>query len=130
MQLGIPSAAPRVEAVYELAAQAATDTLKEVVLEPGAATILREVLGRSLQHFNQASALARLPVLIAPFVTRPEARVLDRDALRLAQPEEATAGESWNSLSQDRNWWSLYTISLCRQRPRGRAEPPGQTPRA
>ena len=48
-------AAPRVEAVYELAARAATDTPNELVLEPGVTTTLREVLGRSLQHFNKAS---------------------------------------------------------------------------
>jgi transketolase len=39
-----------------------------------------------------ATALAKRPALIAPFVTRPEVKVLDRDALGLAPPEEATTG--------------------------------------
>jgi transketolase len=39
-----------------------------------------------------ATALAKRPALIAPFVTRPEVQVLDRDALGLAPPEEATTG--------------------------------------
>ena len=39
-----------------------------------------------------ATALAKRPALIAPFVTRPEVKVLDRDALDLAPPEEATTG--------------------------------------
>ena len=39
-----------------------------------------------------ATALAQRPALIAPFVTRPEVKVLDRSALGLARPEEATTG--------------------------------------
>ena len=48
-------AAPRVGAVYELAARAATDIPEELRLEPGATTTLREALGRSLALFNKAS---------------------------------------------------------------------------
>ena len=36
--------------------------------------------------------LSQRPALIAPFVTRPEVKVLDRVALGLAAPEEATTG--------------------------------------
>ncbi len=39
-----------------------------------------------------ATALAQRPALIAPFVTRPEVKVLDRSALGLARPEEAITG--------------------------------------
>ena len=39
-----------------------------------------------------ATALSQRPALIAPFVTRPEVKVLDRVALGLAAPEEATTG--------------------------------------
>jgi transketolase len=39
-----------------------------------------------------ATALAQRPALIAPFVTRPEVKVLDRGALGLARPEEAITG--------------------------------------
>ena len=48
-------AAPRVAAVYELAARAATDIPEQLRLEPGARTTLREALGRSLALFNKAS---------------------------------------------------------------------------
>jgi transketolase len=48
-------AAPRVAAVYELAARAATDIPEQLRLEPGAMTTLREALGRSLALFNKAS---------------------------------------------------------------------------
>jgi transketolase len=48
-------AAPRVRAVFELAARAATDTPEELRLEPGTKTTLRETLGRSLQLLNKAS---------------------------------------------------------------------------
>jgi transketolase len=51
-----------------------------------------------------ASALAQRPALIAPFVTRPGETVLDRVALGLAAPEEATTG--------------VY----CLRRPRGKAD--------
>jgi transketolase len=51
-----------------------------------------------------AAALAHRPALIAPFVTRPGETVLDRVALGLAAPEEATTG--------------LY----CLRRPRGTAD--------
>ena len=39
-----------------------------------------------------ATALARRSVIIAPFVTRPEVKVLDRRALGVARPEDATTG--------------------------------------
>jgi transketolase len=39
-----------------------------------------------------ATALAQRPALVAPFVTRPSEIVLDRAALGLAAPEEATTG--------------------------------------
>ncbi|HET7292905.1 MAG TPA: hypothetical protein VFM88_10805 [Vicinamibacteria bacterium] len=39
-----------------------------------------------------AAALLERPALIAPFVTRPAERVLDRRALRLAPPENAASG--------------------------------------
>jgi transketolase len=39
-----------------------------------------------------ATALAQRPAFIAPFVTRPEVKVLDRRALGLAAPEQATTG--------------------------------------
>jgi len=39
-----------------------------------------------------ATALAQRPAFIAPFVTRPEEKVLDRAALGLAAPEAATTG--------------------------------------
>ena len=39
-----------------------------------------------------ATALAQRPALLAPFVTRPEETVLDREALGLAPPEAAATG--------------------------------------
>jgi transketolase len=39
-----------------------------------------------------AAAFARRPAIIAPFVTRPNEKVLDRKALGLAPPEEAVSG--------------------------------------
>jgi transketolase len=39
-----------------------------------------------------ASALAKRPALIAPFVTRPNETVLDREALGLAPPDAAASG--------------------------------------
>jgi transketolase len=48
-------AAPRIEAVYELAARAATSIPDELRLEPGTKTTLRDALGRSLQLLNTAS---------------------------------------------------------------------------
>jgi transketolase len=39
-----------------------------------------------------ATAVAQRPALIAPFVTRPAERVLDRSALGLAAPEAAVSG--------------------------------------
>jgi transketolase len=39
-----------------------------------------------------STALARRPAVIAPFVTRPNERVLDREALGLASPAAAAAG--------------------------------------
>jgi transketolase len=52
--------APRIEAVYELAAQAATSIPDELRLEPGATTTLRDALGRSLRMLNVASGGALL----------------------------------------------------------------------
>ena len=88
-------AAPRVEAVYDLAGSAANDIPEELRLEPGATTTLREALGRSLQLFNQASggsllaasadllgstSVATIAGGFAPgywnAVTNPEARLL------------------------------------------------------
>ncbi len=46
--------APKIEAVYALAAQAKA-TPPELQLKPGASTTLRGELGRVLQHFNKAS---------------------------------------------------------------------------
>ena len=48
------SAAPRVDAVYELAAEGAR-TPPELLLEPGTVTTLRGELGRALGHLNRAS---------------------------------------------------------------------------
>jgi transketolase len=48
------SGAPRVEAVYELAAKGAK-TPGELALKPGAVTTLRAELGRTLHHYNKAS---------------------------------------------------------------------------
>lgn len=52
--------APRVAAVYELAARASTDTPDELLLVPGASATLRDALGRSLRLFNAASGGALL----------------------------------------------------------------------
>jgi len=46
--------APRVEAVYELAAKGPA-TPEELRLTPGSVTTLRAELGRALQHYNKAS---------------------------------------------------------------------------
>jgi len=46
--------APRVDAVYELAAKGAS-TPAELQLKPGTVTTLRAELGRALQHFNKVS---------------------------------------------------------------------------
>jgi transketolase len=51
--------APRVEAVYELAARG-DQTPAELRLKPGAVTTLRAELGRALAHFNRASGGAFL----------------------------------------------------------------------
>jgi transketolase len=51
--------APRVEAVYELAAARLTPPA-ELVLKPGTVTTLRGELGRALQHYNKASGGALL----------------------------------------------------------------------
>lgn len=48
------SGAPRVEAVYELAAKGA-GTPEELRLKPGTVTTLRAELGRTLQHYNKVS---------------------------------------------------------------------------
>jgi transketolase len=48
------SGAPRVEAVYELAAKG-TSTPAELALKPGTVTTLRAELGRALQHYNKVS---------------------------------------------------------------------------
>ena len=75
-------AALRIEAVYELAARAATSIPDELRLEPGARTTLRDALGLSLQLLNKASgwsfltAFANLPgstsvSMIAAGVGRP-----------------------------------------------------------
>ncbi len=47
--------APRVEAVYELAAKAGATMPDALKLAPGAVTTLRNELGRVLNHYNQAS---------------------------------------------------------------------------
>ena len=52
--------APRIAAVYELAASASTATPDELHLEPGAKTTLRDALGHSLQFLNRASGGALL----------------------------------------------------------------------
>jgi transketolase len=52
--------APRVEAVYEVAAREARQIPAELRLVPGGATTLRGELGRALQHLNQASGGALL----------------------------------------------------------------------
>ena len=51
--------APRVEAVYELAASG-PKAPPELALKPGSVTTLRGELGRALQHFNKASGGALL----------------------------------------------------------------------
>jgi transketolase len=51
--------APRVEAVYELAAAGLTPP-GELALKPGTVTTLRGELGRALQHYNKASGGAIL----------------------------------------------------------------------
>ncbi len=48
------SAAPRVEAVYELAAKGPS-TPAELTLKPGSVTTLRAELGRALQYYNKVS---------------------------------------------------------------------------
>jgi len=87
--------AARVETVYELAARATAGTPEGLVFEPGATTTLREALGRSLQHFNNASrgslftasadllgstSVATIAAGFAPgywnAMTNPEARLL------------------------------------------------------
>jgi len=50
--------APRIEAVYEVAAE--TDTPKGLRLEPGSLATLRAQLGQALQRYNQASGGALL----------------------------------------------------------------------
>jgi transketolase len=91
----VRQAAPRVEAVYDLAGSAANDIPEQLRLEPGATTTLREALGRALQLFNQASggslltasadllgstSVAMIAGGFAPgywnAVTNPEARLL------------------------------------------------------
>jgi transketolase len=91
----VRQAAPRVEAVYDLAARAASDIPEQLRLEPRATTTLREALGRALQLFNQASggsllaasadllgstSVATIAAGFAPgywnAVTNPEARLL------------------------------------------------------
>ncbi len=91
----VRQAAPRVEAVYDLAARAASDIPEQLRLEPRATTTLREALGRALQLFNQASggsllaasadllgstSVATIAAAFAPgywnAVTNPEARLL------------------------------------------------------
>jgi len=91
----VRQAAPRVEAVYDLAGSAANDIPEQLRLEPGATTTLREALGRALQLFNQASggslltasadllgstSVATIAGGFAPgywnAVTNPEARLL------------------------------------------------------
>jgi transketolase len=47
--------APRVEAVFEVAARDGADTPKALELAPGTVTTLRNELGRALQHLNAAS---------------------------------------------------------------------------
>jgi len=47
--------APRVDAVYEIAARAGGETPPELALRPGSTTTLREQLGRVLNHYNRAS---------------------------------------------------------------------------
>ena len=47
--------APRVQAVYELAAQAAEAPPAALALEPGTTTTLRGELGRALNHYNKVS---------------------------------------------------------------------------
>ncbi|MGZ4199260.1 MAG: hypothetical protein ACXVP1_03660, partial [Thermoleophilia bacterium] len=54
------AAAPRIEAVYELAERAASETPDELRLEPGATTTLRDALGHSLGLLNEASGGALL----------------------------------------------------------------------
>jgi transketolase len=54
-----PESAPRVEAVYQLAA-AGLQPPAELVLKPGTVTTLRSELGRALHRYNQASGGALL----------------------------------------------------------------------
>jgi len=87
--------APRVEAVYELAGRTTRETPKELRLEPGGTTTLRDALGRCLRLLNKASDGALLTAsadllgstsvatIAADFppgywnaVTNPEARLL------------------------------------------------------
>ncbi|MBN2437931.1 MAG: hypothetical protein JXL20_04950 [Deltaproteobacteria bacterium] len=49
------SGGPRIDAVYEIALQAAKTPPKELVLTPGAGTTLRAELGRILSYYNRAS---------------------------------------------------------------------------
>ncbi|MBI4573300.1 MAG: hypothetical protein HY713_08475 [candidate division NC10 bacterium] len=53
------SGAPRVEAIYELAAMGPS-TPEELRLKPGTVTTLRAELGRALQHYNKVSGGAIL----------------------------------------------------------------------
>lgn len=52
--------APRVEAIYELAARSVLETPQELRLKPGASTTLRAELGRALNLLNKASGGAIL----------------------------------------------------------------------
>jgi len=52
--------APRVEAVYEMAARDGGDVPEALRLAPGTVTTLRNELGRVLQHYNKASGGALL----------------------------------------------------------------------
>jgi transketolase len=52
--------APRVEAVYEIAAKSAQTIPQELALAPGASTTLRNELGRVLNFYNKASGGALL----------------------------------------------------------------------
>jgi transketolase len=46
---------PKLDAIYEIAAQSAKTTPKELVLTPGAGTTLRAEFGRVLSYYNRAS---------------------------------------------------------------------------
>jgi transketolase len=47
--------APRLDAVYEIAARAGAEAPPDLVLKPGSMTAPREQLGRVLNHYNRAS---------------------------------------------------------------------------